>query len=141
VKQETDTLCPTLAAKAARLAARLFLTTVATAASGAVANFFYERFFAPDLYAAGPPILRAAFALAITSPLILAGLIFLGLPLSFLLKRLGIENAISYAVTGALSGVAFGVILTQLHHTELLVTAASYGTTCALFWWWFRFKA
>lgn len=140
MNRETDPCRPRLAARFATLAARLFLTTVATAALGAVANFFYERFFATDLYAAGPAILRGAAALVIASPFILAGLIILGLPLSFLLKRLRVENSVSYAVTGALSGIAFGVALTRAHHVEMFAMAAFYGMACALFWWWFKPK-
>lgn len=115
-----------MAAKAGCLAARLFLTTVATAATGAIVNFIYELCFRP------------AFVIVWTSPFILVGLIILGLPISYLLKRFNIENSASYLVIGAISGIAYGVLLFQLHHTEWPVTVASFGAGSALFWWWFR---
>ncbi len=120
------------------LVARLFLATVATATAGAIVNFFYELFLRPDLYAVGPPLARGAFVIVWTSPLILGGLIVLGLPVSYLLKRLNLENSASYLLAGAISGIAYGVLLFQLHHTEWLVTVASFGAGAALFWWLFR---
>ena len=120
------------------LATRLFLATVATATAGAIVNFFYELFFRPDLYAVGPPSARGAFVIVWTCPFILVGLIVLGLPASYLLKRLNLENSALYLLAGAISGIAYGVLLFQLHHTEWLVTAASFGAGAALFWWWFR---
>jgi hypothetical protein len=138
VKREATSQRPSMAAKVGSLVARLFLTTLATATTGAIVNFIYELCFRPDLCAVGPPLARGAFVIVWTSPFILVGLIILGLPISYLLKRFNFENSASYLVVGAISGIAYGVLLFQLHHTEWLVTAALFGAGSALFWWWFK---
>jgi hypothetical protein len=149
VKREAPPQRRSMAAKVGSLVARLFLTTVATATTGAIVHFIYELCFRPDLYAVGPPLARGAFVIVLsgafvivlTSPFILVGLIVLGLPISYLLKRFNLENSASYLAFGSISGIAYGVLLFQLHHTELLVTVASFGAGSALFWWWFKREA
>ena len=83
-------------------------------------NLFYELLFRPDLYAVGPPILRAAFAIVSTGPFILVGLIVLGLPVSYLLKRMNFENSASYALTGAIAGIAPNINCTWPPSTSII---------------------
>jgi hypothetical protein len=61
--------------RALRLAARVLIAALLTALVGAAENWFYERFFAPELYVTGDPVVRAAFAATLTFPFILAGLV------------------------------------------------------------------
>ena len=119
------------------LATRVLATTFLTALAGAIENWGYERFFAPDLYAAGPPLVRAVGALAITFPFILVGLLILGLPAAYVLRRLRTETAISYAATGAVAGVLWGYLI-GFQTTYGFGVSAFYGCTCARIWWWLR---
>jgi hypothetical protein len=136
VNREIESDRPSMGARAGSLIARLLLATAATAFAGAVINFFYELVFRPNPYAAGPPIARGAFLIVWTSPFILVGLIVLGLPTSYLLKRFKVEHSVSYALTGAIAGIAYGVPVD--HHAAWLALVALFGAGSALFWWWFR---
>jgi hypothetical protein len=112
--------------------------TLLTASVGAVENWLYELFFAPDLYAAGNPVARGLFALGISCPYILAGLLLLGLPAAYALNRLRVENALTYGLAGLVTGPLWGWAAIGTQTAYGFVMAAFYGVVCALFWWWLR---
>lgn len=92
------------------LASRVLTTTLLTAVLGAIENWGYERFFAPELYAAGPPFARATWLIAFSFPFILAGLLIIGLPTAFVLRRARLGSALSYAAVGAVTGALWGAM-------------------------------
>ena len=122
------------------LVTRILTATLLTALVGAVANWLYERFFAPDLYAAGPPLARAVEAVALTFPFVLAGLLVFGLPAAYLLRIGRLESAISYAAAGAVTGATWGATFDVVWPFGY-AAFAFYGCTCALFWWLLRPRA
>lgn len=121
-------------------ASRTLTTTLLTACAGAIQNLFYERFFAPDLYSAGPPLLRAIWLFVFSLPFILVGLLLLGLPTAYLLHRARAESALSYGVAGAAMGALFGGFW-GFHTLYGYAVSVFYGCSCALFWWMLRPKA
>ena len=125
----------------ANFVVRLFAATLLTSLVGAVANFIYELLLRPDLYAAGHPLPRAGFAFILFSPFILAGLIVLGLPTAYLLRRLNAENGMVYAATGVLTGELWGLAILELGTPEGAIMSGLLGGACALFWWWLRHKS
>lgn len=120
------------------LVTRVLKVTFLTAVVGAIENWFYERFFAPELYAAGNPLARAVFTLAITFPYILVGLIVLGLPTAYALMRTRAENAATYALAGTAAGALWGNVAAGMLTTYGIGVSAFYGCLCALFWWRMR---
>lgn len=124
--------------RAVVLVTRALTATFLTAVVGAIENWFYERFFAPELYAAGNPIARGLFMLAISFPYILVGLILLGLPTAYVLSRARAENAFTYAFAGAAAGALWGKVAVGVLTTYGIAMSAFYGCVCALFWWWLR---
>ncbi|HET9428293.1 MAG TPA: hypothetical protein VFO69_08035 [Allosphingosinicella sp.] len=76
----------------------------------------------------------------LTFPFILVGLIVLGLPAAYLLRRGKLESALSYAAAGGLGGAIWGGIL-GFQTTYGSAVSAFYGVTCALFWWVLRSRA
>jgi hypothetical protein len=120
------------------LVTRLLTATFLAAFVGAIENWFYERFFAPDLYAAGPVFARGVFMVLVTFPFILAALILLGLPTAYVLRRLRAENAFTYALAGAMAGALWASTVFGPITTLGVGTCAFYGLTCALAWWWLR---
>lgn len=123
--------------RAILLVSRMLTTALLTAFVGAIENWFYERFFAPDLYSAGPPLLRAIWLAVWSFPFILVGLLVLGLPSAYLLRRGRVESAFSYAAAGAATGAVWGVML-GFQTTYGCAVSAFYGCSCALFWWMLR---
>lgn len=119
------------------LVTRALTATLLTAVVVVIGNFLYERFFAPDLYAAGPPLARAMWLLAWSSPFILAGLVTLGLPIAYLLHRARAENFLSYGIAGLLTGALWGYLI-GAQTSQGLVVSSFYGCACALFWWFLR---
>jgi hypothetical protein len=124
--------------RVALLVTRVLTATVLTALIGAIANGFYERFFAPDLYAAGPPLGRGLFRLTMTIPFILVGLILLGLPTAYALARKRAESAFAYALVGTGAGALLGKVAFGFLTTHGYAICAFYGCVCAVFWWWLR---
>ena len=122
------------------LVTRILTATLLTAFVGAIQNWFYERFFAPDLYSAGPPLWRAIGMIGLSLPFILMGLLVLGLPAAYLLRRARFESALSYAAAGATTGTVWGAVL-GFQTTYGFVVSAFYGCSCALFWWMLRPRA
>jgi O-antigen/teichoic acid export membrane protein len=123
------------------IASRTLTATLLTAFAGAIQNWFYERFFAPDLYSAGPPLSRAMWAVVFSFPFILLGLLLLGLPAAYLLHRGRVESALSYGVAGAAMGAIFGAFWGFHASAYGYAVSAFYGCSCALFWWMLRPKA
>jgi hypothetical protein len=105
---------------------------------GALENWFYERFFAPELYAVGHPLARGVFLLAFSFPYILFGLVLLGLPIAYALMRARVENVLTYALTGGGAGALWGKVALGAVTTYGIAISAFYGCFCALFWWWLR---
>jgi hypothetical protein len=108
-----------------------------TAIVGAIENWLYEFFFAPELYSAGPPLGRAAFVVAFSFPFVLGALLILGLPTAFVLRRAKIDSMFSYAIAGVILGACWGRLFGAVTPLGLTVTA-SYGCCCALLWYWLR---
>jgi hypothetical protein len=124
--------------RAALLILRLLTASFLTALIGAIANWFFELFFAPDLYAAGPPFARGVFVLVVSFPFIITALILLGLPITYALGRFKAESAFVYALAGAASGAAWGALVFGSLTTYGQVACALQGVVCALVWWWLR---
>jgi hypothetical protein len=124
---------------AALLVTRVLIAALLTALLGAVENWFYERFFAPELYAVGPPLGRAIWLAAFSFPFILVGLLLLGLPIAYLLHRWRVESAPFYALLGMASGGVWGSLIGFQTNYGFAVSAF-YGCSCALFWWRLRPK-
>jgi hypothetical protein len=122
------------------LAARVLMASLLTALAGAFQNWLYERFSAPDLYAAGHPVARAVWSAAFSFPFILTGLLILGLPTAFLLRRLRAEGGLLYAAAGAATGALFGAVI-GFQTTHGFAVSVFYGCFCALSWWWLRPRA
>lgn len=122
------------------VASRLLATAAITALIGAVLNTFHQMLFDPDRYNSGPPLSRAIFDYVLTIPFILTGLILLGLPTSYLLKRLKLENWLSYALVGAALGVGFLYALLSSLTPFGIRAAAVYGGLCAIVWFALRRK-
>ena len=116
------------------VASRLLATAAITASIGAVLIEFYQMFFDPEYYNGGSRLSGTIFFYVFTIPFILTGLILLGLPTSYLLKRLKLENWLCYALVGAVLGVGF--LYALLSHPTSFGTgaAAVYGCLCAFVW-------
>ena len=117
--------------------ARMLGATAITAVIGAVANGVNERIFDQDAYNAGPALGRALFAFTLTSPFILVGLLLIGLPTDYALRRFQFYNAFAFGFSGAAAGLACGAILVD-GLSESLVIFAGYGCVSALAWWALR---
>lgn len=120
------------------LITRMLTATFLTALVGAIENWFYERFFAPDLYAAGHPLARGVFMLVFSFPYVLVGFVLLGLPAAYALERMRAGNAFAYALAGAVTGALWGVVAVGVLTTYGVAVSAFYGCLCALFWWRLR---
>lgn len=90
---------------------RLLMAAALTAAAGALGNTFYEFFFDPEAYAAGPVLARAAFAFAFSFPFVLVGLLIFGTPTAFFLRRFHLDNLTVFGLAGAFAGAAIGFIV------------------------------
>ena len=113
---------------------RLLMAATLTAAAGALGATFYEFFFDPESYAAGPVLARAAFAFAFPFPFILAGLFVVGAPTALLLRRFHFDNLIVFGLAGAFAGAAIGFALAS--GLPRLQTAFSvYGCVSAVTYW------
>ena len=120
------------------LIARALTAALLTAFVGAIENWLYERFFAPELYAAGPPLSRGVFLAVFSFPYILVGLLLLGLPCAYLLHRMRAESALTYALAGLVTGALWGAVALPNSSPLGFVLCGLYGCVCALFWWWIR---
>lgn len=118
-------------------ASRPVATLLLTAFVVATENLLEERLFHPELYAAGPWLVRWGGVFVLSIPLILSGLLFLGLPVSYALGRMRAETAPNYAIAGLATGAVWGVLLTDRVISDVVKTAF-FGAVCLLFWWLFR---
>lgn len=112
-------------------AGRLLMAAMLAAAAGALGNTFYEFFFDRGAYAAGPVLARAAFAFAFPFPFILAGLLIVGTPMAYVLRRLQLDNLIAFGLAGAFAGAAIGVVSAS-GLPRLQMTFAVYGCVSAI---------
>jgi hypothetical protein len=117
-----------------RLVARLISATLLTGLIGALANTVYERFFDLEAYDAGPPLGRGLFLVVVTLPFILAGLVLLGLPTTYILRRFGAESAWNYALAGTTIGASCSLLFSSSPSLEQIALTAVYGVVCALCW-------
>jgi len=131
-------------------AKHILLVVLLTASAGATWNTIYEYVFRKDLWNAGPPVGRWLFALVVASPIILAALLCIGLPTTWLLAKLRTEGPTQYAAVGALGGLAFwpaivvpwswfddipsGPLPDNIAPAPLLAWTAVYGVVCAALW-------
>lgn len=116
------------------LLSRLLMAAALTAAVGALGNTFYELLFDPEGYTAGPVLARAAFAFAFPFPFILAGLLVVGTPTAFFLRRFHFDNLIVFGLAGALVGAAIGfVVVSGL--PRLQTVFGVYGCVSAVAYW------
>ncbi len=123
------------------VASRLLATATITALTGVVLIEFYEIFFFdPEYYNLGSHLTRAIFYCVVTIPFILTGLILLGLPTSYLLKRLKLESWLSYALVGAALGAGVPYALLSYLTPVGIGGAAVYGCLCAIVWFAMRRK-
>ena len=120
------------------VATRLLTTVAITGFAGAVLNGLYERFFDPDAYSAGPPLGRGLFVFISTVPFLLAAMLFVGMPASYLLCRLGWENWLAYWLVGSILGVAFLYALFPSLTPYGIYQGAIYGSLCATIWFALR---
>ena len=121
---------------------RLLAATLLTAVVGALGNWVYELFFDPQRYSTGLPVARAVFVTIATFPFIFGGLVVLGIPASLLLRRLQIENMLTYALAGIVTGIAWGAtvvaLVVPLNNPAAAIVDAGFGCMSMLFWWWLR---
>jgi hypothetical protein len=111
-----------------------------TALVAAVANGLDEAINGqPD--GAPPPVLRGMGAFIFAFPYALVGLLVLGLPYAFILRKFRAETAAVYAVGGAGLGVIWLFVLLRSLNAAALVSGALFGCLCALCWWWLRPKS
>lgn len=105
---------------------------------GTVTYISLSLCFWPQSLAAGALLESAGLTFVVTAPFVLVGLIALGIPTSLALRRAHLENSVSYTLTGALAGTAFGAAVTGLYHAQAITAFAIYGVASALCWWWLR---
>lgn len=117
---------------------RVLTATFLTALLGAIGNWLYERFLAPELYAVGHPLARGVGMFALSFPYILLGLILLGLPTAYILSKRRAENVFTYAFAGAVAGTLWGKVALGSLTTAGIAISAAYGCLCALLWWGVR---
>ena len=110
--------------------ARVLTTTAITAFLGAMLSFM----FAPNLFVAGLPLARGLIAFVFPIPLILAALVTLAVPTTYLLRRYRLESWATYAFVGALLGAVYLYILYPGVTSFGIGTAALYGCVCAVTW-------
>lgn len=115
-------------------ASRPLAVLLLTAFVVATANTLEERLLDPELYAVGSALGRWAFVFVVSIPFILSGLILLGLPASYVLRRFNAETGPNYAFAGFLGGAIWGLIVTDRDARDI-VLAAFFGATCLLLWW------
>ena len=125
------------------LCARGVLTAaLLTALVAAFANWINERIFAPELYAAGHPLARAVFVMVLTFPFILGGLLVLGIPAALCLWRFRVQNILTYALAGVVTGILWGVTVVAMFRPTFGITPhivdATFGSVSMLFWWGLR---
>ena len=113
---------------------QLLMAATLTAIAGALGNSFYEFFFGPEAYAAGPVLARAAFAFAFPFPFILAALLIVGTPTALLLRRLHLDNLIVFGLAGAFAGAAIGLALAS-GLPRLQTVFSIYGCVSAVTYW------
>ncbi|SEJ66422.1 hypothetical protein SAMN05428950_102457 [Sphingomonas sp. OV641] len=113
---------------------QLLMAATLTAIAGALGNSFYEFFFDPEAFAAGPVFARAAFAIAFPFPFILAALLVVGTPTALLLRRLHLDNLIVFGLVGAFAGVAIGLALAS-GLPGLQTVFSIYGCVSAVTYW------
>lgn len=113
-----------------------------TALLAALVNWTYERSFAPALYAAGHPLARAVFVIVLTFPFILSGILILGIPAALVLRRLQIQNFLTFAIAGAVTGIVWGQTVVALVRPTFGITPyivdAIFGATSMMLFWWIR---
>lgn len=122
------------------VASRLLATAAITAFIGAVLIGFYEKFFYPEAYDVGRSPFGAIRFYVFTIPFVLLALTILGLPASYLLRRLGFENWHTYSLVGAALGAVCLSALLQRVALFGLSVGAIYGSICAITWFALRRK-
>jgi hypothetical protein len=93
-----------------------------------------------EAYGSSLPLSVTIFIYVLTIPFILTGLILLGLPTSYLLKRLKLESWLSYALVGAALGVGCVYALLSYLTPFGIAAGAGYGCPCAIVWFALRRK-
>jgi hypothetical protein len=134
-----DTQRSGLRRSAGRSVFRLIAAAAVTAAIGAVANGIYERLFDPQAYAAGTAIGRAAFAFLYPFPFILAGLLVVGTPVTYVLSRWHIDNVMAYAIAGATGGGLIGMAMAE-GFPRVQWMFVGYGCVSAVAYWALRYR-
>jgi hypothetical protein len=131
-------------------AKHILVVVLLTAFAGATLNTVYEYIFRKEFWSAGTPVARWAFAVAVASPFILAALLVIGLPTTWLLAKLRAEGPIQYATVGTLGGLAFWPAIVvpwswfddvtssplpdSIAPLPLIAVTALYGLACAVLW-------
>lgn len=131
-------------------AKHVLVVVLVTACIGATWNTVYEFIFDKAAWNAGPPLLRWLFTVALTAPFILAALVVIGLPATWILAKLRTEGLLQYALAGVIGGLLFwpivivpwswfdgipsGLLPAAIAPTRLLIMTAIYGIACAACW-------
>jgi hypothetical protein len=77
---------------------------------------------------------RGLYVFAWTVPFLLVALILLGLPTTYLLRRLGWENWTTYSLVGATLGAGFLYALFPSLNLHGISLGGIYGSICATIW-------
>jgi hypothetical protein len=117
------------------LVTRLLIATLCTGLAGAIGTMIYGRLLSPGPPDEAFPLRSYGTLFVISLPYIFAGFLFLGLPITFILKRLRLEASLAYAAAGVAAGILWGAIV--LPRSDLALSAY-YGLAGSLFWQQFR---
>ncbi|WP_423141792.1 hypothetical protein ACOYW6_00020 [Parablastomonas sp. CN1-191] len=127
--------------KSVLIASRVLTTTLLAALLGAVINYFYELFFDTAFANAGSALTRGIWTTIWAIPFILVAILVLGIPASYLLRQLRLENWVSYALCGAALGILFLYVLFPSMTLFGMGAGAIYGGLCASIWFGLKPKA
>lgn len=116
------------------VAARALGATLIAAAVGTILNVIQVRVAWGPVYAQ-PILWRALGGFLFAIPYTLAGLLLLGLPAAFMLRRFRAETTWNYSLVGAALGATWFYLWVRSPDLASWGLGAVLGCVCALSWW------